>query len=38
MLGILAYTTVFIAVVMALEYGVLRPVERRVLAWRLVRA
>ena len=37
MLGILAYTSVFIAVVMALEYGLLRPLERRVLKWRLVR-
>ena len=32
--GILAYTTVFVAVVLAVEYGVLRPMERRVTAWR----
>ena len=37
MQGILSYTMVFIAVVMALEYGVLRPLERRVLKWRMVR-
>jgi NitT/TauT family transport system permease protein len=34
MKGILAYTCTFIAVVMMVEYGVLRPVERKVLAWR----
>lgn len=34
MRGILAYTCTFIAVVMALEYGALRPLERRVLRWR----
>ena len=34
MAGILAYTVAFIAVVLAIEYGVLRPLERRVLAWR----
>jgi NitT/TauT family transport system permease protein len=32
--GILAYTASFIVVVLALEYGLLRPLERRVLAWR----
>ncbi len=32
--GILAYTSVFIIVVLALEYGGLRPLERRVLRWR----
>jgi NitT/TauT family transport system permease protein len=34
MLGILAYTLVFITVVMVAEYGLLRPLERRVLRWR----
>ena len=34
MAGILSYTTVFIILVMLVEHGVLRPVERRVLAWR----
>lgn len=37
MAGILAYTVVFIAVVMLFEYGLLRPLERRVLGWRLDR-
>ena len=32
--GILAYTTAFILVVLAFEYGLLRPLEHRVLAWR----
>ncbi len=32
--GILSYTTVFIALVMLFEHGVLRPVERRVVRWR----
>lgn len=32
--GILAYTTAFILVVLAFEYGLLRPLERRVLRWR----
>ncbi|KKB08242.1 ABC transporter permease [Devosia chinhatensis] len=32
--GILAYTASFIAVVLAFEYGLLRPLERRALAWR----
>lgn len=32
--GILAYTTAFIGVVLLLEYGVLRPLENRVLKWR----
>jgi NitT/TauT family transport system permease protein len=32
--GILAYTTAFILVVLAIEYGLLRPLERRVLGWR----
>jgi NitT/TauT family transport system permease protein len=36
--GILAYTTAFILVVLAFEYGVMRPLERRVLRWRPVRA
>jgi NitT/TauT family transport system permease protein len=34
MRGILAYTTAFILVVLAFEYGVMRPLERRVLRWR----
>jgi len=32
--GILAYTASFILVVLGFEYGVLRPLERRALAWR----
>ena len=32
--GILAYTMAFILVVFAIEYGVLRPLERRLLGWR----
>jgi NitT/TauT family transport system permease protein len=36
--GILAYTASFILVVLAFEYGVMRPLERRVLRWRPVRA
>jgi NitT/TauT family transport system permease protein len=32
--GILAYTTAFILVVLAFEYGVMRPFERRILRWR----
>lgn len=36
--GILAYTCCFVAVILALEYGVLRPVEGRVLQWRKDRA
>lgn len=35
--GILAYTTSFILVVLAFEYGVMRPLERRVLRWRPAR-
>jgi NitT/TauT family transport system permease protein len=38
MTGILAYTCCFIAVILALEYGVLRPIEGRVLQWRKDRA
>ena len=34
MKGILAYTSVFILVVMAIEHGVLRPLERSILRWR----
>jgi NitT/TauT family transport system permease protein len=34
MAGILAYTSVFVALVMLVEHGLLRPVERRVLRWR----
>lgn len=34
MTGILAYTCCFVALIMVLEYGVLRPIEGRVLAWR----
>lgn len=36
--GILAYTAAFIIVVLAVEYGVLRPLERRVLRWRPAQA
>lgn len=32
--GILAYTTAFILVVLAFEYGVMRPLELRLLRWR----
>lgn len=32
--GLLAYTTAFILVVLAAEYLVMRPIERRVLRWR----
>lgn len=32
--GILSYTTAFMAIIFALEYLVLRPVERKVLGWR----
>lgn len=34
MAGILAYASVFVALVMAVEYGVLRPIEGRVVRWR----
>jgi NitT/TauT family transport system permease protein len=34
MAGVLAYTTAFVALVMALEYLLLQPLERKVLAWR----
>jgi NitT/TauT family transport system permease protein len=34
MAGILAYTSVFVAMVMVFEHGVLRPLERRVVRWR----
>ena len=36
--GILAYTTVFIIVVLIIEYGLLRPLERQVLKWRAAQA
>ena len=32
--AILAYTTAFILVVLAFEYGVMRPLEKRILRWR----
>ena len=32
--GILAYTTAFMLVVLAFEYGVLRPLEKHLLQWR----
>lgn len=38
MTGILAYACCFVTVIMALEYGVLRPIEGRVLRWRKDRA
>jgi NitT/TauT family transport system permease protein len=34
MAGILSYTTAFVAMVMLFEYGLLRPIERRVVRWR----
>lgn len=34
--GILAYASAFIVVVLGVEYGLLRPIERRVLRWRPV--
>ena len=34
MAGILAYSSVFVAMVMVFEHGVLRPIERRVVRWR----
>lgn len=37
MTGILAYATCFVVVIMVLEYGVLRPLEERVLKWRMDR-
>lgn len=36
--GLLAYTTAFILVVLAFEYLVMRPIERRVLRWRPAQA
>ncbi|RYH04457.1 ABC transporter permease subunit [Salipiger sp. IMCC34102] len=36
MSAILAYTTGFVAVILAVEYGVLRPLEKRILGWRPV--
>lgn len=36
--GLLAYTTAFILVVLAFEYLVMRPLERRVLRWRPAQA
>jgi NitT/TauT family transport system permease protein len=36
--GILAYTIVFVAIVMALEHLAISPLERRLLAWRADRA
>jgi NitT/TauT family transport system permease protein len=36
--GILAYTVSFICVVLIIEYGVMRPLERRILGWRPARA
>lgn len=38
MTGILAYACGFVAVILALEYGALRPIEGRVLRWRRDRA
>ncbi len=37
MAGLLSYTTAFIMVVLVLEYGVMRPLERRILRWRAER-
>ena len=36
--GILAYTTAFILVVLAFEYGLLRPLEQRMVRWRPAQA
>lgn len=36
--GILAYTTVFVALIMALEHLVIGPLERKLLAWNAARA
>jgi len=36
--GILAYTVVFIAIVLVIEYGLMRPLERKVSGWRTARA
>ena len=36
--GLLAYTVAFILVVLAFEYLVMRPIERRVLRWRPAQA
>lgn len=36
--GILAYTVAFMAVVIALEYGVMRRLEQRILGWRPARS
>ena len=36
--GILAYTVVFIAIVVVIEYGIMRPLEQRVSGWRRARA
>lgn len=38
MTGLLAYALSFVAVILALEYGVLRPIEGRVLQWRMDRS
>lgn len=35
--GILAYTVAFIMVVLVFEYGIMRPLERRILGWRMAR-
>lgn len=35
--GILAYTVAFIAVVLVVEYGLMRPLEKRMLGWRQAR-
>ena len=37
MKGILAYTLAFMAVVILIEYGVMRPLENRILGWRPAR-
>lgn len=36
--GILAYTAAFIVIVLGVEYGVLRPIEQKVLQWRSAQA
>lgn len=37
MTGLLSYTVAFILVVLVLEYGLMRPLERRILRWRTER-
>jgi NitT/TauT family transport system permease protein len=36
--GIVSYTAVFIAVILVIEYGIMRPLEQKVSGWRTARA